>query len=264
MSLEQSPGISPSVLPFSAPNVTQPDARASARRLGYIGLVSSQTSGTLPDAIRLDPGETRLQRMRRRVLTGARLHVSQVLKWRAAMFTLTYHPEVDWDKRHISECLRLVRKWLKSRGTGCRYVWVMETTKAGKPHYHVVIWLPWGVKVPKLDSSGWWPWGMTRMEWARCAVGYVSKYVSKGQEGAKLPKGARMYGVGGLEGEALDESRWWILPGWLRGLVSVGEKIRPRPGGGWVNHDTGEFFSSPWRVLFRRGAVFLVPREAVA
>jgi hypothetical protein len=231
--------------------------------------------------------------MRRRVLTGARLHVCQVKKWRAAMLTLTYRPEVDWDGRHVSDCLRHSRQWLKRRSIGFRYVWVMETTKAGKPHYHVVVWLPLGIKLPLLDLQGWWPHGMTRMEWARSAVGYVSKYVSKGEEGAALPFGARMYGVGGLEGIALDEARWWTLPGWLRDQLEASIKdalfaanqwlhdlvkgqplpdwfrehlqsikVRRMKGGGWLDHMSGEVFYSPWRVEFRAGFVYLIRVDA--
>jgi hypothetical protein len=196
--------------------------------------------------------------MRRRVLTGARLHVSQVGKWRAAMLTLTYRPDVLWDGRHISECLRHIRQWLKRRGVACRYVWVLELTKAGNPHFHIVVWLPWGTKLPKLDEAGWWPYGMTRMEWARCAVGYVSKYVSKGQEDVTLPKGARMYGVGGLEGDALQEARWWMLPSWLRDecKVTKDRQVKRLVGGGWIERGTGEIFRSPWLVKFYRGQVF--------
>lgn len=239
--------------------------RAAPRR-AVLGLVSSQTSGTRlchPDAIRVDPKETRVLRMRRRVLTGARLHVGQVSRWRPAMLTMTYRPDVAWDGRHVSECLRNARQWLKRRGVACRYVWVLEMTKAGKPHYHVVIWLPFGVKLPKLDLAGWWPHGMTRMEWARCAVAYVSKYVSKGQEDAKLPSGARMYGVGGLTGEALSEARWWALPGWLRKIVKIGEKVRRRVGGGWLHHDTGELLRSPWRVIYSGGVLWIIPEWAI-
>ena len=206
----------------------------------------------------IDRKETRLRRMRRRVLTGARLHVSQVAKWRPAMLTLTYRPDVEWDKRHVSECVRHARQWLKRRGVRLRYTWALELTKAGKPHYHIVVWLPWGTKLPKLDDAGWWPHGMTNMEWARCAVGYISKYVSKGQEDVALPKGARMYGVGGLEGEALQESRWWALPSWLRDehCVTKDQAIRRRVGGGWIDRDSGEVFASPWRVVFHKGKVF--------
>jgi hypothetical protein len=115
---------------------------------------------------------------------------------------------------------------------------------------------------------------MTRMEWARCAVGYVSKYVSKGQKDAVLPKGARMYGVGGLKGEALNEARWWALPGWLREEIKEEDEIIPQRqikrcvGGGWLDPESGEFFASPWRVIFRGFAVWayridrITPEEA--
>lgn len=201
--------------------------------------------------------------MRRRVLTGARLHVGQVKRWRAAMLTLTYRPDVEWDGRHVSECLRNIRQWLRRRSIACRYVWVLETTKAGKPHYHVVIWLPLGVKLPKLDVVGWWSHGMTRMEWARCAVGYVSKYVSKGQEDAKLPAGARMYGVGGLTGEALLEARWWSRPGWLREITTKDDKLRRRVGGGWLHRETGEVFVSPYLVIFSGGFPWIIPKADI-
>jgi hypothetical protein len=213
-------------------------------------------------SIPLDPSVSRYLRMRRRILTASRLHVEQVGHWRAAMLTMTYRPGVTWDGRHVSDCLRNIRQWLIRRGVACRYVWVMELTKAGIPHYHAVVWLPLGIKLPKLDDAGWWPHGSTRMEWARHAVGYVSKYVSKGQEGIKLPSGARMYGVGGLTGDALAESRWWALPTWLRGLVARGDTVRRAPpgtGGGWLHRDTGELFQSPWRVWFSNGRLWLAP-----
>jgi hypothetical protein len=179
------------------------------------------------------------------------------------MLTLTYRPDVLWDPRHISECLRKARQWLKRRHIACRYVWVLEMTKAGKPHYHVVVWLPWPHKLPKLDQKNWWPHGMTRMEWARCAVGYVSKYVSKGQDNAVLPAGARMYAVGGLKGDALNEARWWALPGWLREQADKNQTVpRRRCGGGWVDLDNGEIFRSPWRVVFSRGGIWAYRMDA--
>ncbi len=239
-------------------------------RRGGDGLVSSSTSGT-PDLnpIEVDPIQSRLTRMRRRVLTGARLHTSQVSKWRAAFITPSYRSDAPWDAKHISDCLRLIRQYLKRRGIRCRYVWVseiQEKRKAKQPdfhcvHYHIILWLPWGVELPLLDVRGWWPHGMTQMQWARCAVGYVAKYSSKGGQAYALPKGARMFGVGGLEGDALDEARWWALPGWLRDLVAIGEKLRRKVGGGWLNHDSGEIFRSPWRVFFTGGLVFIVRND---
>ncbi|MDR0702379.1 MAG: hypothetical protein LBF61_08255 [Azoarcus sp.] len=173
------------------------------------------------------------------------------------MLTLTYRPEVLWDARHVSACIRSIRQWLKRRNTPCRYVWVLEMTKAQRPHYHILVWLPWGCKLPKLDQAQWWPHGMTRMEWARHAVGYAAKYVSKGQDDIILPKGARMYGVGGLEGEALNEARWWALPVWLREQVGKDQPVRRCPcGGGWLDKESGEIFRSPWKVAFRGGSVY--------
>ena len=200
--------------------------------------------------------------MKCRVLTVARLHVAQVAKWRVAFLTLTYAPAQQWDRRHISDCLRFVRTWLKSRGIRLRYVWVAEMQKRGVVHYHVVLWLPLGMKLPFLDDRGWWPHGMTQMQWARNAVGYVAKYATKGDSGPRLPKGARMYGVGGLTDVALDEACWWARPTWLRAQVRLGASLRPLQGGGWVDRDSGEIYASPWTVIFRGGFVFL--RRAAA
>lgn len=248
---------------------SQPDAAGDggrARSAG-LGLVSSSTGGTPPgEPFPVDAVQNRLKRMRCRILTGARLNVEQVPSWRAAMLTLTYRADVEWEGRHISECIRLIRQWLKRRGIEFRYVWVAEIQEGRKVkqpnfhcvHYHLVVWLPRGIALPMLDVKGWWPHGMTRMEWARCAVAYVSKYVSKGHEGHGLPKGARMYGVGGLEGLALQEARWWSRPAWLRELVAIGQQVFRRIGGGWLDRDTGEIFQSPWRVFFRDCRVWVV------
>jgi hypothetical protein len=72
-----------------------------------------------------------------------------------------------------------------------------------------------------------------------------------------------MYGVGGLDGEALNEARWWALPGWLRERFDKAQPVpKRRRGGGWVAKDSGELFESPWRVIFERGGICLVPVES--
>ena len=58
------------------------------------------------------------------------------------------------------------------------YVWVLELTKRGRPHYHVLFWLPKGVSMPKADKQGWWKHGMTRSG-GHSPVGYLCKYTSK-------------------------------------------------------------------------------------
>lgn len=175
------------------------------------------------------------------------------------MLTTTYREDGQWSPRHVSELLQNVRHWLARRGHRLRYAWVLELTKRGRPHYHVLVWLPRGLTLPKPDKQGWWRWGMTRIEWVKRAVGYAAKYASKGETGA-LPKGARLYGCGGHTGQALREFRWWKLPVWLRDQVTPDDRCRPMRGGGWVSMASGEVYASLWRVIFDRGRVYLVPR----
>lgn len=182
------------------------------------------------------------------------------------MLTLTYRPDVQWAAGQVSGVVRHIRQYLKRRGIDMRFVWVQEFTKKGRPHYHMLLWLPLGLTLPKPDKRGWWPWGMTKIEWARNAVGYIAKYASKGDALALPAKGARMHGNGGLTDDALLEQRWWRLPGWLRHGVKPSDRVRrslPGAGGGFVNPESGEVYRSPWVVFFKGGYVF-IERRVVA
>jgi hypothetical protein len=102
------------------------------------------------------------------------------------------------------------------------------------------------------------------MEWVRQvgrAGAYIAKYVSKGDSEAPFPSGARIYGVGGLEGDALNEARFLAMPKWLQEQVreqaEQGQQIRRCPhGSGWLNRESGEVFRSPWRVVFWCGTLW--------
>ncbi len=229
------------------------------------GLVYSKTSVTPLDSvkIKLDPHASRVTRLRSALLTGARLHCEQRSKWRVAMLTLTYRPDVEWFAFQISDCLRLIRQYLARKGVEFRYIWVQEHTKRGMPHYHVLIWLPLGLSLPKPDKRGWWPHGMTKIEWARNAVGYIAKYASKADSLHPFATGARIYGVGGLTGSALIKWRWWRLPGWLRDIAASTDLFVRHVGGGFVSRVSGEIIFSPFIVFFKNGYLFLLPRSAV-
>lgn len=179
------------------------------------------------------------------------------------MLTLTYKPEVDWAPGQVSTVVRHIRQYLRRKGIEMRFVWVQEFTKKGRPHYHMLLWLPLGVTLPKPDKRGWWPCGMTKIEWARNAVGYIAKYASKGDSLAQPAKGARMHGNGGLTDEALLEQRWWKLPDWVRHKAIPAERVRRAPvgtGGGFLNPESGEVYKSPWVVFFKGGYVFIERR----
>ena len=92
------------------------------------GLVTSHTSGTSEGLVELDPFLTRLRRLRRSVLTAARMHEFELRHkaFKPAMLTLTYRQVGDWQPHHISELLRRIRNWLQRRGHRLRYVWVAE------------------------------------------------------------------------------------------------------------------------------------------
>lgn len=219
------------------------------------------------NAILVDRQASRLKKLRSSVLTAARLHLEQKRKWKVAMLTPTYRPDAEWAPNQIAHLLRHIRKWLARKGVDFRYVWVQELTKKGRPHYHVLIWLPFGLTLPKPDKQGWWPHGWTKIEWARNAVGYIAKYASKGtdyQEHGQFAKGARLHGNGGLTGAALLEQRWWKLPAWLRPDALAEDRWSPRKGGGYASKVTGETRQSPWEVLFSRGQVFIQLKKSEA
>jgi len=217
------------------------------------GLVRSQTSGTgegdnLPTLV----WDSRLGRVFKSVSRSADLLQSQTtgagFRVKTAMVTLTYRPDVYWGARHVSNFLMHVRKWLARRNEAARYVWVAELQKNGRVHYHVVFWLRPGLTMPKPDKQGWWPHGMTRIEWARKPVGYLVKYCSKGRssDGLWFPRGCRLSGFGGLEPAARLERTWWVLPRYQRERCMPEDRVLRAPGGGWFSRLTGEWWPSYW------------------
>jgi len=233
------------------------------------GLVPSSTSDTRGcphrgNRIRVVPAEARLKRLKCSVLTAARLHTQVKSKWRQVMVTTTYRPGKYWDPKDITGLVKCIRQWLARKRIEMRYVWVMEYQKNGTPHYHMIVWLPLGVTLPFADKRGWWTKGSTNQVWARSAVGYLAKYVSKGCDLVQYVRGARHHGNGGMEGDALLEQRWWKLPAWLREAVGPSDAVRRAAsgtGGGYVNPGTGECFHSPYEVIFERGFIFIQMRS---
>lgn len=236
-----------------------------------LGLVPYQTSG--PDApkkarvsIEIDPLLARAQRLKKSVITSARLHdeEAKATGFRGAwyMLTLTYRDGCDSGPRDISDLLRAMRRYFnvtRSRakrfaGQVFRYLWVGELTQRGIPHYHVLIWIPRGMYFGKVDQKGWWPHGSSQIEKARNAVGYLAKYASKFTSlvAGQFPKGFRTHGCGGLNQESKRELRWWKAPVSAREVFGTDADIR-KALGGWFDKLTGEFWPSPWRVTIFGG-----------
>lgn len=190
-----------------------------------------------------DEDGARVRKLRRAVGFSAR---AQVAHKQAAstdevlMLTLTYADASGWRPNHVKECLRHFRHWFKVRGYAFRYTWVAELQKRGAVHYHVALWVPRGVRVPMPDKNGWWPHGMTNIEKAQHASKYLMKYLSKGgdKNGCwRLPQGARMYGVGGLDHLLRRARRWLAYPDFVKARADILDKWERAPGGGWRDPD---------------------------
>lgn len=225
-------------------------SRASVASCAALGLVNTETSPPPSNgaAWRAFGRARRLGRTKRAVIGAAAIIEAACPSDRfyRVMITPTYAPGISWQPYHVTYLVERMRKYLARRGVLLRFVWVMELTKAGNPHYHLVVWLPKGVMLPKPDQAGWWPHGSTRIEAARRPIAYLAKYVSKGTDTERIPHGARIRGAGGLESAGRIMLRWKLLPRYVRLDTEPGEHcIKPRGLGGWVSTVTGQFWPSP-------------------
>jgi hypothetical protein len=178
------------------------------------------------DPIVLDPRKMRCRRLRRTITEAARLHESHT-EWdsrrlgrsayRKTFITLTYRNRGEWERCHISRFVRLMRQWFRRRDHACRFVWVAELQKRGALHYHLVVWVPRRLRLPRPDVCGWWPHGSSKIETARNPIGYMVKYATKTTPDAlkRLPKGVRLHGNGGHDPLARVSLREKLLPGWV-------------------------------------------------
>lgn len=178
------------------------------------------------EPIVLEPRQMRCRRLRRTITEAARSHERQT-DWtslhlgrsgfRKTFITLTYRNLGEWERCHISRMVRLMRQWFKRRGESCRFVWVAELQKRGALHYHLVVWVPRRLRLPRPDLCGWWPHGSSKIETARNPIGYMVKYATKTTPDAlkRLPKGVRLHGNGGHEISDRVALREKLLPGWV-------------------------------------------------
>lgn len=226
-------------------------------------------------SVALDVSAGRVFRLRKSVMTTARLVNDRLadpsknpkgMRYQPIMVTYTYRPGVEWHPDHISKALHAMQAWAKRKLERLPYLWVMELTKAGVPHYHLIVWMPARWRMPKHDLRGWWPHGSTRVERVRNAVGYVAKYASKfASKDAAFPKSARIHGMGGLTKHEKRVVAWWKLPKDLRTGEEGSCIWRRKPGGGWFNPETGQVVYSEWRItMFSPGGKYAVIQKIEA
>lgn len=229
-------------------------ASAAAAPAAAFGLVPSSTTDR-KDELTIDRFGSRYRRLKKNVITSCRLlrdsRERDGVRYFLAMLTLTYAPGIAWKPTHLPELHKRVREYLRYRNHRYSYVWVCELQRRGAPHYHILIWLPWGIRLPKADLFGWWPHGSTNIEKVEKPIGYMIKYLSKTQDDIhRYAKGQRTHGSGGLDDIDKIERRWWLSPSYVRKhWPDKDDDVRPAAGGGWVARRTGEWIDSPWEFV---------------
>ena len=224
------------------------------------GLVLSTTSDTQPSSFTLDPRKIRLSRLSRSVMTSARLMVEDLeeekIRYRSWFITLTYAPGKPWEPLHITNAIKCARQWCERQNIKFRYVWVSEIQTKRQAnqgghcvHYHLLVFLPIHLQLPKFDKRGWWPHGLTQTVHARKPVGYMAKYASKGGDAGYFPKGCRLSGFGGLQLKSRYIRSWWMCPAYVREWwpESVDRPSRAS-GGGWISKLSGDWRASLYKI----------------
>lgn len=167
-------------------------------------------------------------------------------RYYAALLTLTYRDVDGYRPEHVTGYLNALRNWVGRRGWKLHYQWVLELQQRGAPHYHALIWIPEGQQIPKPDDSEMWTHGSSNIQRARNAVGYLVKYVSKGNNSAfTMLRGARLFGTGGGAAARLARHRAG-LPRWLIEKMPITSRAHREPFAGWVCNETGEIHRSPF------------------
>ena len=233
------------------------------------GLVSFKTSGPDTECLEISFDDAivqqrRIKKLRTQIWARGHLHtVNRPKGFRENVWfvTLTYRGVYDWRPRHISDCLKALRRWCNRRGVPFRYVWVAELQLRGALHYHLAIWLPKSIQLPKLDKQGWWPHGMTQRVIAKSGVGYLMKYLSKLTTAHRFPKGVRIHGSGGLNQQSRNICSWLNLPSWCKQQYGVGELKTSH--GSRVVRATGEILAPMYRRFFTPTGMLLYANAAL-
>lgn len=196
--------------------------------------------------------QRRVRRMRRVVIGAADatrdLAEKGGFRMHAVLVTLTYAAIDQWASNDVSRYIKRVSDWLKYRNVRVLYQWVLELQQRGAPHYHIIFWLPHGMKLPKPDASGQWTHGSSNIKRATRPVGYLVKYATKGGiEEGELPKGARLFGVGtGGEASVAHARHRFGLPTWLHDSSEAWQTFKRVAPLGWVCKQCGEIRETPF------------------
>jgi len=201
---------------------------------------------------RVDYHTLRVRRMVKRIKDWAR-YLPSLAEADYIGITLTYAPQHEWEPEHITNYMRLVHYRLKRNLFG--YCWVAEVQERGAIHYHVLLVVRKGTRLPKPDSSGMWKWGASSIQLITNPTAYLIDYLKKASQKA-LPVGKRIRMFSAVWKSFFSQEirkvlRFLSLPRWLRETIGWDKFLEcfilpVRVKGGWVW--LGQVFKSPWKV----------------
>lgn len=187
----------------------------------------------------------RVQRLKRKMSAFVKEHrrMSKIYGLYAVAITLTYPVGSVPSGKHVSSFIDKLRAKLKRMSKPLLYVWTLECATAY--HYHLMIWLPRGMRLDPKLLTRWWPHGHSDAEMCRFVFRWA-KYIAKPETKQGVAQGLRLFGAGGLDQEGQDAVRFAGLPRWLQGVLPVLSRPKRIPKVGWVDMLTGELFICPY------------------
>jgi hypothetical protein len=142
----------------------------------------------------MDTFAIRMFRMRMRLTAWAEIvkGFQAEHETRMVMILLTYRKVEDYRPGHINDFMRNLKQRLNDNLLA--FAWVAEIQKRGAVHYHLVLVVNKGTRIPLPDKSGMWKHGLSGIHTARTPY-YLLTYVGKEYQKdlARYPKHCRIY-----------------------------------------------------------------------
>jgi len=147
-------------------------------------------------AVIVDTFRSRLSKMRFRIYewAGVMAMLKKEVPTRMVMITLTYKKIGDYQPGNINDFIKNLKRKVDKNLYG--FAWVAELQERGAVHYHLVMVVKKGSRIPMPDKSGMWKWGSSKIETAKTPF-YLLKYTGKEHQKdlSGYPKSCRLYAV---------------------------------------------------------------------
>jgi hypothetical protein len=196
-------------------------------RTRYVG-IKNLTTGK---GVVVDMFQVRHEKMKMTIFAWAEVMKRYRAKHdtRMVMIGLTYRKVEDYQSGHIRDYLKDLKRHVGKNLIG--FAWVCELQARGAPHYHIVLVVNKGSRIPLPDESGMWSHGSSSIVTARTPY-YLVTYVGKEHQKdlARYPKGCRLYAASVRTQDVTDRQLFRSLAGLEKPASVVKQKMKSE---GW-------------------------------